>query len=111
VLSQIPCSRFASARRRERAEFGLAGLFGLRFTLSAIIVFWWILFCSRLLSVWVAGLGPIRCWDLFVMASCGEEVQAGQSSVRSGGSLVLSLDMDSVVSGSNVFWCGTIRIR
>jgi len=45
------------------------------------------------------------------MASCGEEVQAGQSSVRSGGSLVLSLDMDSVVSGSNVFWCGTIRIR
>jgi len=49
-----------------------------------------ILFRLRLLRVWVAGLDRIGCWE-FVMAACGEEMEAGQSSVRSGGSLVLSL--------------------
>ena len=43
------------------------------------------------------------------MASCGEEMEAGQSSVRSGGSLILSIGHGLVVSGSNVSGCGTIR--
>jgi hypothetical protein len=50
--------------------------------------------------VWVAGL-PVPIGELeagFLMASCGKEVEAGQSLVRSGGSLVLSLG-GSVVSG------------
>jgi hypothetical protein len=59
--------------RRERDEFGLAGLFGLRFSLPAILVFVWILFRPRLLSVWIAGLGTIRYWE-FVVASGGEEL-------------------------------------
>jgi hypothetical protein len=59
VLPQIPLGRFASARRWERAEYGLAGLFSLRCILPAILVFVLIRYRPRLLSVWVAGLGPI----------------------------------------------------
>jgi hypothetical protein len=57
--------------------------------------------------VWVAGLGPIS--GEFIMMTCCEEMEAGQSSVRSGGSLILSIGHGLVVSGSNVSGCGTTR--
>lgn len=110
VLSQIPWGRFASVRRREgssRVWFGRVvpcdagtgsqpslvwpgcSVCGLFFP-PISLVFVSILFRLRLLRVWVAGSDRIGCWE-FVMASCGVEMEAGQSSVRSGGSLVLSL--------------------
>ena len=70
----------------------MAGLFGLRFILS----------CDsssfRVDPVSSSSSQGVGCrigsdWVLGVrhMASCGEDMEAGQSSVRSGGSLVLSL--------------------
>ena len=96
--SQIPwaVSPLRDDGRRERDEFGLAGLFGLRFSLPAILVLVWgscfvLDFSACGLQVWVrSGVGNsswrrVRCWE-FVRSW-----EAGQSSVRSGGSLVLSL--------------------
>jgi len=93
VLSQIPLGafRFRAARGEREPEFGWRGCSGLQLIVPIRIAFVSILFRLRLLSVWVAGLDPIGCWELRPMASCGEEMEAGQSSVRSGGSLVLSL--------------------